>query len=58
VPPAEGVERRPVIVITRNVVVDEERSVGPEWVRIRKGRKLTRLVDISPFIKVLLFEPE
>lgn len=58
VPPAEGAERRPVVVITRSVVVDEEKSISAEWASIRKGRKLVRFVDISSSIKVLRFEPE
>jgi hypothetical protein len=58
VPPAGAAERRPVVVITRNVAFAGENSLPIEWRTIREGRRFARSLWIDNSIEVAVFEPE
>lgn len=58
VPPAVDGERRPVVVITRQVSLTGETSMPVEWLSIRKGRRIARNLRIDQSIRVVVFEAE
>jgi len=58
VPPAVDGERRPVVVVTRNVYLTGELSMPAKWLSIRKGRKLSQDLWIDHTIRVAVFEAE
>jgi hypothetical protein len=58
VPPAENGEKRPVVVITRQVSLTGEMSMPMEWMSIRKGRRVSQNLWIDQGIRVVVYEAE
>jgi hypothetical protein len=58
VPPAIGGERRPVVVVTRDVAVKGDRSMPGAWGTIRKGRHIVRDLWVDQTIRVVVFEAD
>jgi hypothetical protein len=55
VPPAVDGERRPVVVITRDVALVGDRSMPDSWVSIRKGRRVEQNLWIDQSMRVVVF---
>jgi hypothetical protein len=58
VPPAIDGERRPVVVVTRDVAVKGDRSMPGAWGTIRKGRHIVRDLWVDQTIRVVVFEAD